>query len=67
MLQTLMKSVFDMFNQQMMTKNIKFHMLHSEDMPDMVISDDRRLKQVLINLISNSLKLTENGSITVQS
>lgn len=35
-------------------------------MPDMIVSDERRLKQVLINLISNALKFTSQGSITVQ-
>lgn len=62
-----MKSVYDMFNLQMQAKNIKFKIFHSIDMPEIVISDERRLKQVLINLISNALKFTSLGQIQVQS
>jgi len=36
-------------------------------MPELIVSDERRLKQVLINLISNALKFTSVGSIQVQS
>lgn len=36
-------------------------------MPENFVSDDRRLKQVLINLISNALKFTSEGSIQVHS
>ena len=31
----------------------------------MFVADHKRIKQVLINLISNSVKFTERGSITV--
>jgi len=31
-----------------------------------VLSDRKRLKQILINLISNSLKFTYHGSVTVK-
>lgn len=36
-------------------------------MPEVIISDERRLKQVLINLISNALKFTSLGEIQVQT
>jgi signal transduction histidine kinase len=35
------------------------------DVPDAFIGDAKRLKQVLINLIVNAIKHTENGSITL--
>jgi signal transduction histidine kinase/CheY-like chemotaxis protein len=33
--------------------------------PDMIIADATRLKQVLINIISNAIKFTKKGSITI--
>ncbi|MCX7985660.1 MAG: ATP-binding protein, partial [Bacteroidales bacterium] len=35
------------------------------DGADMIVADEVRLKQVLVNLISNSIKFTEKGSITI--
>lgn len=62
-----MKSIYDMFSLQMQAKNLKFKIFHSADMPEIIVSDERRLKQVLINLISNALKFTSIGQISVQS
>ena len=62
-----MMQIHDMFNLQMQSKNLQFLFFHSMDMPDNFVSDDRRLKQVLINLISNALKFTSEGSIQVHS
>ena len=60
-----MNSIHDMFYEQMVAKNLHFNIINTTDMPYMIISDDRRLKQVLINLISNALKFTSKGSITI--
>ncbi|MCL4250317.1 MAG: hypothetical protein KJ065_19360 [Anaerolineae bacterium] len=36
-----------------------------EEMPEFVISDARKLEQILINLVSNAIKFTEEGQIEV--
>jgi len=44
-------------------KPIKFRLNISEDMPERLCGDDLRVKQILINLLTNSAKYTREGSI----
>lgn len=41
-------------------------LMYDEDIPDFVIGDDIRLGQVLNNLISNAIKFTKKGVITIE-
>jgi signal transduction histidine kinase len=45
--------------------NNKLSLLVSENFPRKLIIDEQRMKQILINLISNSLKFTQKGSVSV--
>jgi PAS domain S-box-containing protein len=46
-------------------KNLRFDIKKESDLPKMVLGDQIRLNQILSNLLSNALKFTTNGSITV--
>ena len=46
-------------------KGIVFTMSRSEHLPSYVTADEKRLRQILINLIGNAIKYTEKGSVTV--
>lgn len=37
-----------------------------EDVPQALVGDEFRLRQILLNLVSNAIKFTKNGGITVQ-
>lgn len=47
-------------------KNLKVIMHFSEELPEYIIGDPERLKQVILNLLSNSVKFTEKGGIIIK-
>jgi PAS domain S-box-containing protein len=46
-------------------KNVRFKLMIDDDLPDAVIGDPVRLGQILTNLISNAIKFTSEGKVTV--
>jgi PAS domain S-box-containing protein len=47
-------------------KKIKFSATISDDMPISIVGDAQRIKQILVNLISNAIKFTETGGVSVK-
>jgi signal transduction histidine kinase len=44
---------------------IKFQLFQDENIPRQIYSDEIKLKQILVNLLSNSVKYTQSGTITL--
>ncbi len=59
------KSLVDTFRLQSQERGIKLHYSKDSTIPNVYVGDPVRLNQILINLISNALKFTHQGSISV--
>ena len=63
-LEALMVEVADITNVKLKSKpNIEFVMDLDRDLPEVVVSDPTRLRQVAMNLMDNAVKFTEAGEI----
>lgn len=62
-LDDLIDKVISIFVPRCNEKDIKFSLFISSDVPNRLIGDLLRLKQVLMNLLWNALKFTESGMI----
>tara|TARA_B110000503_G_scaffold134908_1_gene214571 strand:- start:1230 stop:2879 length:1650 start_codon:yes stop_codon:yes gene_type:complete len=61
----MIEQLIYMFQIQAQTKNISLNFSHQERLPETVIADGKRLRQVMINLISNAIKFTPQGTVSV--
>lgn len=48
-------------------KNLEFKLDISPDIPSMLYGDDIRIKQILTNMLTNAIKYTHKGSVTLQA
>jgi signal transduction histidine kinase/DNA-binding NarL/FixJ family response regulator len=55
----------DMFTLQAQGRGIEFR-FNAANLPDVVATDENRLRQVLINLLSNAIKFTDRGHVNFQ-
>ncbi len=56
----------DMFQLQASAKGLDFRFVRPERLPEVVRTDEKRLRQILINLLSNAVKYTESGHVTFE-
>ncbi len=60
------EQLVQMFELQTEAKGLQLNLQLDTPLPAVVINDEKRLKQILINLISNAIKYTHEGSITLR-
>ncbi len=58
--------VMQLMGQQIEEKNLDWRLSYADNVPYQVVGDPGRIRQVLINLVGNAIKFTEEGSITIE-
>jgi signal transduction histidine kinase/ActR/RegA family two-component response regulator len=65
-LEELLLDVVALVRAQANAKGLQLRVSSSTDIPAQIESDPTRLRQILVNLIGNALKFTEQGSVEVE-
>ena len=65
LIREVVEEVSNIFRHLIKEKKIQYNVEFAPDVPLRVITDPLRLKQVLINLVSNAFKFTDKGRISV--
>ncbi|MBF0358814.1 MAG: response regulator [Magnetococcales bacterium] len=56
----------DLFGELAAKKGIRFRTRISQNVPKFVVGDQHRIHQILVNLLSNAMKFTERGEISLR-
>ena len=62
---SVMNDVVNMTMNKALDKGLKYNLNVSEDIPSMLLGDEIRIRQIMLNLINNAIKYTHEGSVSV--
>ncbi|MEQ9549436.1 MAG: PAS domain S-box protein [Coleofasciculus sp. G3-WIS-01] len=62
----LVRSLQEMFQQRAVAKGLQLYLDMAAEVPQYIQADSNKLRQVLINLLSNGIKFTQKGSIRLR-
>ncbi len=62
-LRQVLNEVYSVMSLKCKEKNITLSIIQIGYVPDWICADDKRIRQILLNLIGNAVKFTNNGSV----
>ena len=66
LIRELLEEVADMFKHELAEKSVEFILDIDMDVPTRILADPLRLRQVLVNLVSNAVKFTSAGEVCIR-
>ncbi|WOD40368.1 ATP-binding protein [Nodosilinea sp. E11] len=66
-LHDLIANLDSLFHQRADIQNLRFWVELSADLPQFIHADERKLRQVLMNLLNNAIKFTKTGQVTLRA
>lgn len=65
-LSTISEEIENIFSLKVIAKNLKYITKIEKSVPDVIRFDEMRLKQILMNLVSNAIKFTDEGTVLLE-
>lgn len=66
-LHQLLLTIQEIFQIKAKAKRLWFKFILADDLPQYIVSDARKLRQLSINLLSNAVKFTQTGGVTLRA
>lgn len=64
-LEVSISAMLHLFETKIQEKNLELVKIYDANIPEVLVGDPVRLHQIILNLVSNAVKFTSNGKITV--
>lgn len=64
-LREMLEGIIDLFTPKAEEKKLALRWWADTSVPDIVTTDPSRLRQIIVNLVGNALKFTDQGSVTL--
>lgn len=65
-MRNLLRELYNSINFRAIDKGLKLNFEIDENMPDVLLGDSKRIRQILSNLLTNAVKYTNKGSVTLK-
>jgi PAS domain S-box-containing protein len=65
--ESFLRVITDIVSVKAAEKGLELRCKRSPDLPEAVVGDERRLRQVLLNLLGNAVKFTNQGTVTLRA
>lgn len=62
---SILNDLVNMIAGRIAKKGLKFIVKAAQDLPSMLLGDELRLRQIITNILTNAVKYTEKGSVTL--